>query len=83
MLQRFYFHLVRGSRRIVDGTGIDLHADAVMSVDVEMIMKGIWPGTTEGGWDGWTVEVTDRTGRVVRTIDLVSSKPPEPDLGGC
>jgi hypothetical protein len=73
MLQRYYFHLVRGSRRIEDRTGIDLRDDAVMSVDVEMIMQGVWPGTTEGGWDGWSVEVVDQTGRIVRTIALASS----------
>jgi hypothetical protein len=73
MLHRFYFHLVSGSRRIVDHTGIDLHDDTVMSLDVEMIMRGVWPGTAEGGWDGWSVEVVDRTGRIVRTIALASS----------
>jgi uncharacterized protein DUF6894 len=74
MLYRFYFHLVSGRRRIVDRTGLELDNGSIMSVDVEMVVKEVWPGTGEGGWEGWSLEIADEAGRIVRTVALRSSE---------
>jgi len=75
MQSRFFFHLVQRTRRIVDRSGIAFDEDAVMSLDVELVMQCVWPGTAEAGWDGWSIEVVDQTGRMIRTIPLASPKP--------
>ncbi len=81
MLYRFYFHLVSGQRRIVDRTGLELDEDAVMSLDAEMVVRDVWPGAGEGGWEGWSLEIADEAGRIVRTVALRSSDHPGAGCG--
>jgi hypothetical protein len=73
MLYRYFFHLVGGQRRILDQTGLELDEDAVMSLDAEMVVRDVWPGTGEGTWEGWSVEIVDEAGRIGRTVALRSS----------
>jgi hypothetical protein len=72
MATRFYFHLVRGQERIPDPTGMELPNEVLMSPAVFDVVKRIWPGISDSGaWQGWSIEVTDPDGRVVRTITLL------------
>jgi len=72
MPTRFHFHLVRGHERIADPTGIELRDEVLTSPAVFDVVKKIWPGTAESTeWLGWSIEVTDPEGRVVRTIMLL------------
>jgi len=69
---RFYFHLIRGSERVVDRVGLVVPDAVVMSPAVVDKIKERWPGTADlTGWDEWSVEITDATGNVVRTIALL------------
>jgi len=71
MISRFYFHLVSGRTRIVDRVGIEAREDAVMSDAVFRVIAERWPGTSDGSiWNGWMVEVSDREGRILRTVSL-------------
>ena len=72
MPTRFHFHLVRGHERIVDPTGIELREDVLHSPAVFDAVKKVWPGTADSAeWLGWSIEVTDPDGRIVRTITLM------------
>jgi hypothetical protein len=72
MTTRFYFHLVRGSERIIDRAGMTLPRAAVMSPQILERVKERWPGTTDvGDWEDWSVEIADAAGNIVRTIALV------------
>jgi hypothetical protein len=72
MTTRYYFHLVRGESRIVDRTGVDLCSDALTLPTVFDVVKERWPGVAEmGEWQGWTVEIVDPEGRIVRTVSLL------------
>ena len=72
MPTRFHFHLVRGHERIADPTGIELRDEILKSPAIFDAVKKVWPGTFESsGWVGWSIEVTDPEGRVVRTITLL------------
>jgi hypothetical protein len=72
MPKRFYFHLVRGHERIVDPTGLDLREELLSSPAIFDAVKKVWPGTADSTeWHGWSIEVTDPDGRVVRTITLM------------
>jgi hypothetical protein len=72
MTARFHFNLVRGHVRIVDRTGLEVRRDEVMSSAVYGMIRKIWPGTADrNGWGGWSVEVMDAEGTVVRVIALV------------
>jgi hypothetical protein len=72
MTTRFYFHLVRGETRINDRTGIELCGDALNLPAVFDFVKERWPGIDETAeWQGWTVEIADSEGRIVRTVSLL------------
>ena len=72
MVTRFYFHLAKDSQRIIDRTGVELDREAVMSSSVHQIEKRVWPGTAElDGWDGWTIEIFDADGRLVRALAIL------------
>jgi hypothetical protein len=72
MPTRFHFHLVREHERIVDPTGVELRDDVVHSPAIFDAVKKIWPGIAESTeWLGWSIEVTDSDGRIVRTITLL------------
>jgi hypothetical protein len=72
MPTRFHFHLVRGHERIADPTGVELREDVLHSPAIFDAVKKIWPGTADSPeWVGWSIEVTDPGGRVVRTITLL------------
>jgi hypothetical protein len=72
MPTRFHFHLVRGHERIADPVGIDLQEEVLRSPAIFDVVKQIWPGTADSAeWQGWSIEVTDPEGRVVRTITLL------------
>jgi hypothetical protein len=72
MTSRFFFHLVRGPVRIVDRTGTELKSEVLMRPAVFDVVKDRWPGIFEDNeWQGWTVEITDAEGRIVRTISLL------------
>ena len=68
---RFFFHLVKGQDRIADRMGVELRDEAVMSSAVLQVIHEVWPGTAERGtWAGWSVEIVDGRGRVVRVLPL-------------
>jgi hypothetical protein len=72
MPTRFHFHLVRGHERIADPVGVDLREEVLHSPAIFDVVKKIWPGTADSAaWQGWSIEVTDSEGRVVRTITLL------------
>jgi hypothetical protein len=72
MTSRFFFHLVRGDTRINDRTGIELCGDALKLPAVFDIVKDRWPGIDESAeWQGWTVEIADAEGHIVRTVSLL------------
>jgi hypothetical protein len=70
---RFYFHLVRGPLRILDHVGVALSDDVVMSAAAFHMARDVWPDTRDDrdAWKGWSVEIVDANGRVVRMIELV------------
>ena len=71
MLTRFYFHLVKGENRIVDRVGTELCREVAMSPAIVESVREIWPGTADrNAWEGWSVEIVDATGRVIRTVTL-------------
>jgi hypothetical protein len=72
MPTRFHFHLVRGHERIADPIGIELREEVLRSPAIFDVVRKIWPGTADSAeWQGWSIEVTDPEGRVVRTITLL------------
>lgn len=72
MTTRFFFHLVRGPTRINDRTGIEVCSDLLKLPVVFDIIKDRWPGIDESAeWQGWTVEISDPEGRIVRTVSLL------------
>jgi hypothetical protein len=72
MPTRFHFHLVRGHERIADPTGIELRDELLTSPAIFDAVRKVWPGTTDSAeWQGWSIEVTDPEGRIVRTITLL------------
>ena len=72
MPARFYFHLVRGQERIVDRAGLELRREVVMSAAVMEKVKERWPGTADiDDWEGWSVEIVDAAGRIVRSLALL------------
>lgn len=71
MPTRYYFHLVRGHERIADPTGVELRSEVLTSPAIFDVVKKTWPGTADSSeWHGWSIEVTDPAGQVVRTITL-------------
>jgi hypothetical protein len=71
MPSRFYFHLVKQDQRITDRTGIELEEGTVMSRAMLKVVRTRWPGTSDvDAWKGWSVEIADEQGRIVRTIAL-------------
>lgn len=72
MPTRFYFHLVRGKDRIIDRTGMELRREVVISPAVIAKVKERWPGAADlEDWEGWSVEIVDAAGDIVRTIALL------------
>jgi hypothetical protein len=63
--------LVNGQVRVRDRIGLELREESVMSRAVEKIIKERWPGTNDAGpWRGWSVEIVDTDGGIVRTVAL-------------
>jgi hypothetical protein len=65
----YYFWLTdsTGQGRI----GLELREESVMSRAVERIIKERWPGTNDAGpWRGWSIEMVDTEGGIVRTVAL-------------
>jgi len=72
MATRFYFHLVKGQQRIPDRIGALVSPEVVTSSAVLDVAKDIWPGLGDSvAWAGWSIEICDATGNVVRVIALV------------
>jgi hypothetical protein len=68
---RYYFHLARGQQRLFDRFGAVLSEEAVMSPAALDVAKEIWPGVSDSReWAGWSIEIVDPDGRVVRVIAL-------------
>jgi hypothetical protein len=72
MSSRFYFHLVKGQQRIPDRFGVELSYEAVISSRALEVARDIWPGTMDDqvAWQGWSIEIVDSAGQVVRVIAL-------------
>jgi hypothetical protein len=72
MTTRFFFHLVRGNTRINDRTGVELASDVLSLPAVFDAVKERWPGVAEATeWQGWTIEIADTEGQIVRTVSLL------------
>ena len=71
-MTRFYFHLVRGPARITDRTGMEVDGALLMLPVVFDLVTERWPGVADSSdWQGWTVEISDQYGQVVRTVSLL------------
>jgi hypothetical protein len=71
MRTRFFFHLIKGRQRIVDRIGILMPPEAVTSPSVLEAAKDIWPGIDDRvAWAGWSIEICDAQGNVVRVVAL-------------
>jgi hypothetical protein len=69
---RFYFHLAMGEQRLFDRFGVELSPEDVMTPAALAVAKEIWPGLRDSEvWAGWSIEVVDSDGRVVRVIALL------------
>jgi hypothetical protein len=67
----YYFHLVNGDVRVKDRIGVEVDEESVMSRAVVKIVKERWPGTSDAAtWQGWSVEIVDTQGRIIRTVAL-------------
>jgi hypothetical protein len=72
MPSRYFFHLVKGHQRIADRVGAVVSPEVVMSPSVLDVARGIWPALgNPTAWAGWSIEIHDETGNVVRVIALV------------
>jgi hypothetical protein len=72
IMNRFYFHLVRGPARIIDRTGMEVDGAVLMLPIVFDLVKERWPGIADSNdWQGWTVEITDQNGHIIRTVSLL------------
>ena len=71
MVKRFYFHIVKGHVRVADRVGFELREEAMLSSEVFAAIKQRWPGTSDfASWRGWSVEIVDADGELVRTVPL-------------
>lgn len=71
---RLFFHLVNSRDTILDDTGIEVADEAQARTEA---MRAIAEFRAEDpsaprDWSGWTLRVTDQTGRVILTIPLDS-----------
>jgi hypothetical protein len=67
---RFYYFWLTDSTG-QDRIGLELREESVMSRAVEKIIKERWPGTNDAGpWRGWSIEMVDTEGGIVRTVAL-------------
>jgi hypothetical protein len=69
---RCYFHLVNGQESIPDDTGIevsdlttaqDMALQAIEDIREEAIQQG-------ASWQGWRLDIVDRSGRILLSIPL-------------
>ena len=68
---RYFFHLVKGPQRIDDWLGVELREETVTSSAVLDAVREVWPGTADKrAWAGWSVQIVDATGHVVRLLPL-------------
>jgi hypothetical protein len=68
---RYFFHLVKGPQRIDDWLGVQLREEVVTSPAVLDAVREVWPGTAdERAWAGWSVQIVDSHGRVIRLLPL-------------
>ena len=68
---RYFFHLVKGPQRIDDWLGVELREEVITSSAVLDAVREVWPGTADQrAWAGWSVQIVDSTGRVVRLLPL-------------
>jgi hypothetical protein len=69
--KRFYFHIVKGNVRVADRVGFELREETMQSSEVFKAIKERWPGTSDfATWRGWSVEIVDADGELVRTVPL-------------
>jgi hypothetical protein len=69
--KRFYFHIVKGNVRVADRVGFELREETMNSREVFKAIKERWPGTSDfATWRGWSVEIVDMDGELVRTVPL-------------
>jgi hypothetical protein len=69
---RFFFHLIKGQQRIPDRVGAVVAPDIVMSASVLNVAQDVWPGLgNPAAWAGWSIEICDANGNVVRVISVV------------
>ena len=69
--KRFYFHIVKGNVRVADRVGFELREETMNSNEVFKAIKERWPGTSDfATWRGWSVEIVDAQGALVRTVPL-------------
>ncbi len=72
-MPRYYFHLSRGEERITDDQGIELQPEQVRTQALLQILQDLRmterPDLVEE-WRGWSLEITDAAGQVVRIIPI-------------
>jgi hypothetical protein len=69
---RCFFHLVKGTVVLTDVVGVDA---ADRDTAIAEILIALWDLRTsdpdaEEHWEGWSLEIVDRTGYVLSTISL-------------
>jgi hypothetical protein len=73
---RYYFHLVGPSGAIPDETGLEAVSLEVAEAESLQAIQDIWKEGmfADDEWDGWQLEVTDASQRVLLTIPLDQSQ---------
>lgn len=66
-----YFHLVHTHERILDETGIEVSdLEAAHYYALKAIQELRQEGDEETDWNGWQLQVTDASGRILLEIPL-------------
>lgn len=69
---RCFFHLVKGRVVLTDDIGVDAADSGTAIAEILMALRELrnLDPDAEDHWDGWSLEIVDRTGYVLSTIRL-------------
>lgn len=72
MSSRFFFNLTNGEDIIRDEDGVlvtDIHAAVIYAMEVVQELQAEDPFSA-AEWQGWRLDITDETGRVIESLSL-------------
>lgn len=68
---KYFFHLQNHTEQILDDVGIEARSpEQAYAQATQAIQELLAEGQQTSEWSGWRLEVTDRAGAVVFSIDL-------------